>query len=432
MDLNKIKKVHLIGIGGIGVSALARLFLNDIKIVTGSDVSESKVTKGLVDLGVEVFIGHRAENLTHGVDLVVYTPAVNENNPEIVEANKLGVPILSYPQALGLISMDYSLIAVSGTHGKTTTTAMSAKVLVEANFDPSVVIGSLLKKTQTNYIAGKSEYLIIEACEYKRSFLNFKPHILIITNIDLDHLDYYKDLADIQSAFIELVSQMLPDDYLICDVQHKNLEPIVNLAKCQMVNFKTFSKDDLNLKIPGEHNLENAQCVLALAEVLKIDKQQVIKSLNNFEGTWRRSEYRGKTLTGVKIYDDYAHNPTEVNATLKGFRDFFPKDKITVIFQPHLYSRTKTFLREFAQSFDSVDRIIILPIYAARESFDFSINSEMLAEEIKKYKQEVFFAKDFTSAVFEIKKNTDIGIIITMGAGDVHQVGESFLENKEY
>ncbi len=429
MDLKDLKKIHLVGVGGIGVSALARMFLDGKKQVSGSDMSESKITQSLKDLGVTIFIGHQSANVAKDIDLIVYSPAINESNPEILEAKRLGITTLSYPQALGLFSQNYSLIAVSGTHGKTTTTAMTAKVLIEANFDPTVVVGSLLKETGTNYISGQGEYLIIEACEYKRSFLNFKPHILIITNIDLDHLDYYKDLVDIQSAFNELVSKMSEGDYLICDVKHKNLEPVVALAKCRVVDYKNILREGLGLKIPGEHNIVNAQSVLALAEILNIERRQALDSLNSFEGTWRRSEYKGEINEGIKVYDDYAHNPTEVSITLKGFRDFFPSKKIVVVFQPHLYSRTKIFLKEFSQSFGDVDEVIILPIYAARESFDESINSEMLVEEIKKYNRNVVFASNFNLAVERINNIKDKDIVITMGAGDVWKVGDMFLEN---
>ncbi len=427
MDLSNIKKVHLIGIGGIGVSALARLFIDKQKQVKGSDLFESKITKQLELLGIEIFIDHQLENLDEETDLVVYSPAINGSNPELIKAKKLGIETLSYPQALGLISKDYSLIAVSGTHGKTTTTAMSAKVLIEAGLDPTVVVGSLLKEQQTNYIKGEGKNFLVEACEYKRSFLNFTPHILIITNIDLDHLDYFKDLEDIQSAFIEVVSKLSQEDYLICDTNHPNLKPIIDSANCQIVNFKDFKTNDLTLKVSGEHNVENAQSVLALTEVLKIDKQITIDSLNNFSGTWRRFEYKGKTDEGLMVYDDYAHNPTEVRVTLKGAREMFSNKKITVVFQPHLYSRTKTFLSEFSQSFESVDNIIILPIYAARESFDPSITSEMLVDKINGNNKEVVFSSDFKSALDEINKIENKDVVITMGAGDVWKVGEMVL-----
>ena len=334
MDLSKIKNVYLVGIGGIGISALGRMFLSDRKQVSGSDISKSKITKELENLGAKIFIGHKTENLDKDIDLLVYTPAVDESKPELVKANKLNIPILSYPQALGLFSQNYSLIAVSGTHGKTTTTAMSAKVLIEAGLDPTVVVGSLLKKPKTNYIEGKGKHLIVEACEYKRSFLNFNPHILIITNIDLDHLDYYKDLEDIQSAFIELASKLSKNDYLICDVNHKNLKPIIDVVDCKIIDFKTISEDGLDLKIPGRHNIENAQNILALTDILRLDKQKTINSLNSFEGTWRRFEYKGKTKDGIKIYDDYAHNPTEVLTTLSGLETFFLMKKLPWFFNP--------------------------------------------------------------------------------------------------
>jgi len=432
LNFHKIKKVHFLGIGGIGVSALARKMLIDGKCVSGSDQTETEITKELRKVGANVFIGHQKSNLNLSIKegIVVYSPAINEDNIELVEARKIGVPILSYPEALGIISKDYYTIAVSGTDGKTTTTAMLANVFEKANLDPTVVLGSLFKKRKSNFIAGEGKYFIVEACEYKRSFLNLHPRILVITNINLDHLDYYKDLKDIQSAFRELVLKLGPEDYLVCNITQPNIESVIKTAKCKIVNYSDYFNNDLKLKIPGKHNLENAAACLAVSDIVGIDLKKTRETLSNFDGVWRRFEYKGKTKEGALVYDDYAHNPKEVKASLSGFREFFPDKKITVVFQPHLYSRTKFFLNDFAESFNDVDEIFITPIYAAREKADPSINSEILARKIKKFNSNVFCFKKFNDILVKLRKKTKQDLIITMGAGDVYKIGEELTKRQ--
>lgn len=433
LNFKKIKKVYFIGIGGIGVSALARKMLMDGKRVSGSDQTETEITKELRKIGADIFIGHRkgviVQNL--GKDgVVIYSPAIAENNVELVEAKKMGVSIFSYPEALGIISKDYYTVAVSGTDGKTTTTAMLAKVFEKANLDPTVILGSLFKRRKSNFIAGKSKYFIVEACEYKRSFLNLHPRILVITNIDLDHLDYYKDLKDIQNAFRELVLKLGPEDYLVCDTTQSSIEPVIKTAKCKIVDYSDYFNNGLKLKIPGKHNLENAAACLAVADIIGIDSKKARETLSDFSGVWRRFEYKGETEKGVLVYDDYAHNPKEVKASLRGFREFFPDKKITVVFQPHLYSRTKFFLNDFAESFNDVDEVFITPIYAAREKPDPSINSEILADRIKKFNPNVFCFKEFSDILVKLRKKTKQDVIVTMGAGDVYKIGEELTKRK--
>ncbi|MEA2113587.1 MAG: UDP-N-acetylmuramate--L-alanine ligase [Patescibacteria group bacterium] len=442
IDFEKIKAVHFMGIGGIGVSALARKMLMDGKFVSGSDRTETGITKELRKIGADIFIGHRKSNLDQLAitgrrccGVVIYSPAIANNNVELVEAKKMGIPALSYPEALGIISKDYYTIAVSGTDGKTTTTAMLAKVFEKADLDPTVVIGSLFKKRKSNFIAGKSKYFIIEACEYKRSFLNLHPKILVVTNINLDHLDYYKDLKDIQGAFRELVMKLGKKDYLVCNAKKPNIAPVIKGIKCRIVDYSDYFNSGLKLKIPGKHNLENAAVCLAVAALTGIDLKKARKTLGNFEGVWRRFEYKGKTKKGALVYDDYAHNPKEVRASLRGFREFFPNKKITVVFQPHLYSRTKFFLDNFAKSFNDADEIFIAPIYAAREKNDPSINSEMLGDKIGKFSKNVFCFNGFKGILARFKNNS-IGchyfcdaVIITMGAGDIYKIGEELVDS---
>ena len=427
IDLGKVKKAHFVGIGGIGVSAIARMMLAEGKIVSGSDSSDSLITKELEKLGAKIFLGHNAKNVADDVDLIVYTPAVDFENPELKKANELNVPTLSYPEMLGIISKNKYTIAISGAHGKTTTTAMIGKILMDANLDPTIIVGSLLKDSKSNFVAGKGGYFVVEACEYKKSFLEINPKIIVITNIDNDHLDYYGNLENIKKAFAEFVSKLPEGGYLICDPNDKNLKEVIKKTKAKIIDYTKIIAG-FNLKIPGQHNIKNAKAALAVAEILNINKKETLKSLNGFSGAWRRFEYKGKTKKGVLIYDDYGHHPTEIKATLQGARELYPKNKIIVVFQPHLYSRTKFLLSDFGKSFSDADEIILADIYAAREPKDESINSKMLAEEITKNGGKAVYMKSFDKIANFLAENTKKGdVVITMGAGDIFKVGESMI-----
>jgi len=427
IDLSKIKKAHFTGIGGIGVSAIARMMLAEGKIVSGSDTSDSAIIDELRKLGAKIFLGHSADNVASDVDLIVYTPAVTADNAELKKADELGIPTLSYPEMLGLISKDKYTIAVSGAHGKTTTTAMIAKIIIDAGLDPTVIVGSLLKDQGSNFVAGKSEYFVVEACEYKKSFLNLNPKIIVITNVDNDHLDYYGNLENIKKAFGEFASKLTKDGYLVCDPNDKNLKEIVKNAKCEIIDYAKIN-NNFNLKIPGEHNIKNAQAAMAVAKILGVDSKKAENSLESFEGTWRRFEYKGETKNGVLVYDDYGHHPTEIKATLKGAREFFGGKKIWCVFQPHLYSRTKLLLNDFGKSFGDADEIILADIYAAREPKDEGINSKMLAEEITKNGGKARYMESFDKITGFLVENAKKGdVIITMGAGDVFKIGENLL-----
>lgn len=429
MDLKKYNNVHFIGIGGIGVSAIARMMILEGKKISGSDVKESEITEELALSGATIFVGHEKENIGD-VDLVVYTVAVNNNNPELVSAKERGITCLSYPEVLGLISKNKKTIAISGTHGKTTTTAMIAKIFMDAKKDPTVVVGSKLLEESThgrsNFVAGRGEYFVVEACEYRRSFLNINPTIGVITNIDNDHLDYYKDLEDIKSAFMSFVELIPREGVLVCDRGDERLIDIVNKTTSTVVDYMDFYDNEIEMLVLGEHNRKNAAVALAVANVAGIDISMAKKSLKEFKGTWRRFEYKGKTENEALVYDDYGHHPTEVVATLSGAREKFQDKKITVVFQPHLYSRTKLLLNDFANAFNDANEILLAPIYAAREQFDESIKSEMLALKIGNK------AKAFTS-LLEIEDYLkgslkDGDILITMGAGDIFKVGESLIK----
>jgi len=359
--------------------------------------------------------------------LVVYTIAIDQDNPEFTKAKDLGIESKTYSQMLGIISEGYYTVAVSGTHGKTTTTAMLAKVAVDGGLDPTVIVGSLLKDSGSNLVIGKSDLFIVEACEYKRSFLDLKPNILVITNIEEDHLDYYKDLADIQSAFKELVDKLGDADFVVCNPTDPKVAPVLKNAKCKVIDYSLSGKVP-KLKVAGEYNQQNAKAAFAVAEILKVEKVKATEALQGFKGVWRRFEYKGKTESGAEVYDDYAHHPTEIQAVLKATREKFPDQKIIVVFQPHLYSRTKLLLETMATSFANADKVLVTPIYAAREENDPSINNKILADEINKNTSNAQDFKDFDEIKQYLRANTQKDdIILTIGAGDVFKIGESLI-----
>ena len=422
MKVDSLKKVYFIGIGGIGISAVAKMFFDKGIKVLGSDSSSSIVTDKLKEFGIQIYDEHKKENIDRDVDLVIYTVAIKEDNPELLQAKNFGIKTLTYAESLGLISENMETVAISGTHGKTTTTAMIAKVMIDNNFDPTVIVGSLLNKEKSNLVVGKSKYFIVEACEYKRSFLNLNPKILIINNIDEDHLDYYKDLEDIKSAFRELAEKVKDDGYVLYNSNDKNSLEVVSNLKCNLIDYSKFIDNNITLNVPGKHNKSNAGVVLALSEILHIDRNKTIKSLSSFSGTWRRSEFKGKTKNGCMLYDDYAHHPKEVSSTLSGFREIYKDKKIVVFFQPHLFSRTKILFKEFGKCFSDSNLVYVLPIFKAREDFDPSINSEMLSEEINRNKTESLPIENTEKIIEIISKLDENHISITVGAGDMYKI----------
>lgn len=429
-SLKNAKSVHFSGIGGIGISAIARMALSEGKSVAGSDREPSVVTDELEKLGANIaFGGQKAENIPADCDLLIYTNALGADSPELVEAAERRIPIMSYPQALNEISSEKYTIAISGTHGKTTTTAMTAQILIDAKLDPTVIVGSLMKSIGGNFRAGKSRYFIVEADEYKRSFLNLSPKILAINNLDLDHLDYFHDLADIQRAFRELAEKIPSDGLLICDKNDPNLLPVITGLKCCVLNYPDTDLAGIAMKVPGGHNRKNAQVAATIAAALGVAPDTARKSLAGFEGTWRRFEYKGETESGAAVYDDYAHNPQKVRAALEGAREAFPGKRLVVVFQPHLYSRTKTLFDDFKKSFADADHTIFAPIFAAREPHDDSISSDMLSEAVCAEGGKALSLPDFASIETHLKEVLKRGdVLITMGAGDVYKIGENLVK----
>lgn len=426
--IRQAQHVHFIGIGGIGVSAIARMMLLEKKKVTGSDMAASPVTSELKKAGAKVMIGHKASQVD-AADLVIYTVAISQDNPELKRARARGIPVMSYPQMLGLISAGKRTVAIAGTHGKTTTTAMIGKILSDSVYDPTIIVGSILKDRKTNLVVGKSDYLVVEADEYRRSFLNINPSIIVITNIDVDHLDYYKDLADIQHAFSEFVAKLPQDGVLVCNPQDPNVRPIALRAKCQVVDYtKANDSKPFALSVPGEHNQKNAHAAFAASEVLGARPSSIRTSLENFAGTWRRIEQKGTAKSGAIVYDDYAHGPAEVQASLAALRGLYPEKGIVVLFMPHLYSRTKLLMNDFAKSFGDADAVLVLDIYAAREKKDPEVHSKQLVDALVKEGVKAEYMKDKALAKKELLSGTDGDwVIVTMGAGDVYTVADDLV-----
>ncbi len=402
-----MKKVHLVGAGGIGLSAIGRMLLSDGWLVSGSDQSASPVTKELEKLGAAITIGpHQSENLPRGVMLVVYSLAVPIDNPELVAARERGIEILSYPQMLGRLSRENRTIAVAGTHGKTTTTAMLAEIMVAGGLDPTVIVGSFLFDSvgrRTNFIAGRGAYLLVEACEFQRSFLNLSPEILVITNIDNDHLDCYRDLQDLKNTFAELA------------------------AKARVVITATeYQKTPINfpLLVPGEYNVRNAQAAAAAARVLGVGEETIVAALSKFRGTWRRFERVGELPNGAWLYDDYAHHPTALRAVFKAAREFAPARRLVVAFQPHLYSRTQILFDDFVEALMEPDVLLLAPIYAAREASVPDVSSERLAKILAEHRRIVHYVPDLSAVEDKLRQIIEPNdLVLTVGAGDIYQAG---------
>ncbi len=411
LDLNKIHHIHFVGICGSGMSSIASLMQSCGKTVTGSDRS---------------LTGHDEKNISSDIDLIVHTVAVTADNPELVKAKELDVPAITYPQMLGLLSKNMLTIAVAGTHGKTTTTAMIASILHKTEIDPTVIVGSSMVGFEANSLVGAGKYLLAEADEYRKSFFNLYPLVLVITNIDEDHLDFYKDLADIQDAFRTLAERVPKEGWVICDTSDPHVEPVINGLSCNVIDYQTLNKVDLS--IHGKHNQKNAKAAIAVAASLGIHEAFARERMAGFKGVSRRFEYKGKTSEGALVFDDYAHNPQKVASALEGAKEAYPEKKIIAVFQPHLYSRTKKLLPAFSSAFGCAGQVLLAPIYAARESFDETISSDMLAEEIKKKGTKARSFESIDSLRSELLKGLDQdSIVVVLGAGDITSLSQNLV-----
>ncbi|MBR4142771.1 MAG: UDP-N-acetylmuramate--L-alanine ligase [Firmicutes bacterium] len=457
MDLKNYKHVHCVGIGGIGLSGIAEILLSRGYRVSGSDMKESAVTEMLEKQGAQVFIGHHADNLGD-TDLLVYSAAVSMENPELAEARRRGIPIITRAEALGAIMADYQIsVAVSGTHGKTTTTSMVSLILEAANYSPTILVGGILNQFHGNVKVGSSEYFVTEACEYMDSFLSLRPWAEIILNIDSDHLDYFKDINHIAESFEKFAEKVPANGLIVAFDSNPFVKSVTEDLSCRVITFGFNEASDyyakgikfndegmpsydlyhkgeflrrIELAVPGEHNVSNSLAAAATCLALGVDLDVIEKTLESFTGTKRRFDVIGKTESGVTVIDDYAHHPAEIRATLSAAKNLSHK-KTWCLFQPHTYTRTMALFDQFADAFADADVIILAEIYAAREKNIYKMSSKKLMDEIKiKHPdKDVYFLPDFASMAEFVCNNTSPGdIVITMGAGDIYKVGELILE----
>jgi len=421
------KSYFFIGIGGIGISAIAKMLFKNGKNVSGSDANKSEITDDLKKMGIRITIGHKASNIPKDTEIVIHTIAINSNNPEILEAKKRKLKIITYPEALGELSKEMFTIAVSGTHGKTTTTAMIGYILKKAGLDPTIIVGSKILGENTNFISGKSQYLVVEACEYRRSFLNLRPNILVITNIEADHLDYYKNIKDIQNAFQELINKVPKDGYIITKLKGDNIEKTLKKARAKILDYDLVVMNQ-KIGISGEHNILNAQAAIKAVEPLGIDKEKAIKYLKDFKGTWRRLEYKGKVGKNI-FYDDYAHHPTEIKASISTLSDKYPNHGIICVFEPHQQSRTRLLLNDFVKALRLADKVFIAPILITREIDDHKTTNKMLAEIVNKYTPAlpVENHNELKKHLLKIDSSKPLCVVL-MGAGNIYKWTKEILK----
>ncbi len=429
-------KIHLIGIGGIGVSALAQYYLFKGHDVSGSDLVASGITDFVEAKGVKVIIGNSAKNIKAYFDLVIYSPAVKKDNPELLQAINYKLQTKSYPEALGDLTKEFYTIAISGAHGKSTTTAMIALILVKAGLDPTVIVGTKVKEFgDSNFRAGKSRFLIIEACEYDSSFMHYSPKMIVVTNVDKEHLDYFKTFDNVKKAFKNFIMRLPDKGFLIFNKDDKKI-PKINKPIFKAVGYslkqREYKKIKSILRVPGNHNISNALAALQTARVVGIPDIITLKALSEFNGTWRRFEIKEATINGkgITVVSDYGHHPNEILATLKAAREKYSDKKIWCVFQPHQHQRTYYLFNDFIKTFRKVkiDKIIITDIYdvAGREtkSINEEVSSEKLVASIKR-KNVIYLPFEKVEAF--VKENIEAGdVLIIMGAGNVYTLTEEF------
>ena len=452
--LKQYPSVYFIGIGGISMSGLAEILLSNGFTVAGTDMKESAETEHLRNIGVHVNIGHRAENITDDINLVVYTAAIKEDNPEFIAAKQKAITIIDRAQLLGMIMEDYPYsVAIAGTHVKTTTTGMVSDILLYAKVNPTITVGGILPTIHSNTKIGGNSYFVAEACEYFDSFLQFHPLIGVILNIEADHLDYFKNLENIRTSFHKFAQNIAPNGTLIVNHAIPHLEEIIANLDCHVETVDLEGEADwkainiihesdgrnsfdvlyhhnllgrVHLHIPGDHNITNALSAFAVAYTLSLPIKDIIKGLEQFHGTQRRFERKGEK-NGVLVIDDYAHHPTEIKATLAAAKKI-QHHTTYCVFQPHTYSRTKTLFDSFAKAFTDADVIIIADIYAAREKDTGLVTSQQLVEKIKEHHKNAVYCGDFEQITEYLKAHCQVGdLILTIGAGDVYHIGEAFL-----
>jgi UDP-N-acetylmuramate--alanine ligase len=426
VEISNISRIHFIGIGGIGMSALARFFLHEKKVISGSDRAASQITDALQAEAATIFTEQAAFNITDDIAMVVYTEAMAHDHEEMVAARALGVPMMNYFEALGLVANPYYLIAVAGTHGKTTTTAMLTDIFETAEKDPTAIIGSLRSSTHSNFRAGKSKYAIVEACEYKRDFLHLKPDILVITNLEYEHTDYYKDLADVQAAFRSLVAQVNDGGVVVANTKDPNIIPVIERASVEVIDYLEFLDLSVALKQPGMHNRQNAAAATAVGRHERLNPVVINTALEQFSGTWRRFEFKGE-YNGAPVYDDYAHHPTELKATLLGLRELYPDRRIVAISELHTYSRTASLFDDFAKATAYADQFYFLPIYAAREENTSGVSVKELAVKSLEYNPHTSYVPTYEAMIDTLKQTvTHKDVVVFLGAGNITKLATEF------
>ena len=458
IDFNHPSSIYFVGIGGISMSGLAEILKDAGFRVSGSDRSKSPLTETLERKGINVFYGQRAGNITDDIDCVVFTSAIHKDNPEYVATMEKGIPHLTRAQLLGEIMQNYKTpIAISGTHGKTTTTSMVSEILLHAGTDPTLSIGGMLKSIGGNIRVGSTDLFVTEACEYTNSFLSFFPKISIILNIDADHLDFFKDIDDIRHSFRRFAELLPADGALIINADTPKYEEIIKELPCKVITYSLekeadYTADNItydefghasfcvlhngspigtcSLKVPGIHNVSNALASIACGQLLDLSDDVIFEGLKSFTGTDRRFQYKGQ-IGGVTIIDDYAHHPTEIEATLHAAKNY-PHKKIWCVFQPHTYTRTKALLPEFAKALSLADHVVLADIYAARETDTLGISSKDIQERIVKLGTACEYFPSFAEIENYLNENLAEGdMLITMGAGDVVKIGEELLASEK-
>ncbi len=452
---NKDTHFHFIGIGGISMSGLAELMLSEGFRVSGSDMHESDLTESLREKGASISVPQSGDNIKDGIDLIVFTAAIHDDNPELMEARKRKIPEMTRAEFLGEVMRRYKKsVAVAGTHGKTTTTAMISEILLKADTDPTLSIGGMLQSIGGNFRIGSGDIFVTEACEYTNSFLSFHPNLSIILNVDADHLDFFKDIDDIRDSFRKFAELLPKDGALMINGETYGFEEIVKGLPCKVVTFgmddgsdfhpKNLSYDDrgypsftlykgqealgeARLSINGVHNVLNACAAAAATFEMGISPEIILTGLSEYRGTERRFEHKG-FFNGAEVIDDYAHHPSEIKASLKAARDY-SKGKVWCVFQPHTYSRTKALMHEFAEALSAADTVVLADIYPARETDDLGISSEDLMREIRSLGHEAFYFDSFEKIEkFLSEKCVHDDLLITMGAGDVYKIGNDLLK----
>jgi len=454
-NLDNIKHIHLIGIGGVSMSAIAETLHKWGYNVTGSDACKSEYTDKLAETGIKVTIGHDLTNSKNS-DLIVYSAAIKDTDPEIFIARQFNIPLINRGEFVGFLTRKFQeSICISGTHGKTTTTSMVGLCFLEAQKDPTIQVGGILKQINGNYTVGNSEYFILEACEYMENFLKFSPKAEIILNIDNDHLDYFKTFDNVKNAFVKYASLLPNDGVLVTNADDSNCLQLKNHINCSFItygiknitanyiaknikfNYLGFPEFDvfynnkfyahIKLSVAGNHNILNSLACIALCDYYGLEKQSIINGLSKFTGAHRRLEYVG-SYHGFNIYDDYGHHPTEIVATSKALNSK-KHNKSWVVFQPHTYSRTKNLLSDFANALLNFDNVIVLDIYAARETNTFNISSEDLVNKIVSLGKTACYMPNFDDCVSFLKDNVkENDIVLTLGAGTVTEVGPMLLK----